>query len=77
MVVAFVAYVDDPFVSEVEQQLAAARSDRERETVFAAFLSRNPYYCGLCDDPRFAAQFRFVDIIERKDTYWFVLFERA
>ena len=45
--------------------------------MFAPFLTRNPYYCGLYDDPRFPTQFRFVDIIKRKDTYWFVLFERA
>jgi hypothetical protein len=75
--IAFVAYVDDEYVAEVEKQLASAKDAREKEAVFTSFLSRNPYYCGLYDDPRFAAQFRFVDIIERKDTYWFVLFERA
>lgn len=74
--VAFVAYVDEQYAEDVERELAAAKNARERETVFAPFLTRNPYYCGLYDDPRFAA-FRFVDIIRRKDTYWFVLFERA
>ncbi len=75
--VAFVAYVDEPYVDDVERELAAATSAHQREAVFAPFLTRNPYYCGLYDDPRFSAQFRFVDIIRRKDTYWFVLFERA
>jgi arabinofuranosyltransferase len=75
--VAFVAYVDEPFVAEVEKDLAAAHTPAEREKVFAPFLGRNPYYCGMYDDDRFRAQFRFVDIIKRKDTYWFVLFERA
>ena len=49
----------------------------EKQTLFAPFLLHNPYYCGLYDDERFRAQFRFVDIIRRKDNYWFVLFERA
>ena len=75
--IAFVAYVDDAYADDVKRELAAAKTARERETVFAPFLTRNPYYCGLYDDPRFAASFRFVDIIRRKDTYWFVLFERA
>lgn len=75
--IAFVAYVDDEYAADVKRQLAAATSAREREAVFAPFLTRNPYYCGLYDDPRFSATFRFVDIIRRKDTYWFVLFERA
>ncbi|HEY2747233.1 MAG TPA: hypothetical protein VGL86_21570 [Polyangia bacterium] len=75
--VAFVAYVDDEYAADVERQLASAKDAREKEAVFASFLSRNPYYCGLYDDARFSAQFRFVDIIKRKDTYWFVLFERA
>jgi hypothetical protein len=74
--VAFVAYVDDEYVDEVKKQLASAKSAREKEAVFAPFLTRNPYYCGMYDDARFA-KFRFVDIIRRKDTYWFVLFERA
>jgi arabinofuranosyltransferase len=74
--VAFVAYVDQQYAADVEKQLAAAHGAREREAVFAPFLTRNPYYCGMYDDGRFA-QFRFVDIIRRKDTYWFVLFERA
>ena len=54
-----------------------AKTARDKETLFAPFLLHNPYYCGLYDDPRFTAQFRFVDIIRRKDNYWFVLFERA
>jgi len=75
--IAFVAYVDEEYAADVKKQLAEAKNAREREAVFAPFLTRNPYYCGLYDDARFAASFRFVDIIRRKDTYWFVLFERA
>lgn len=75
--VAFVAYVDDEYAADVRRQADAATDAREKEALFAPFLLRNPYYCGLYDDPRFAAQFRFVGIIRRKDTYWFVLFERA
>ncbi|MCU1279140.1 MAG: hypothetical protein JWM53_2686 [bacterium] len=74
--VAFVAYVDEEYVADVKRQLADAKTAREKEAVFAPFLTRNPYYCGMYDDPRFG-KFRFVDIIRRKDTYWFVLFERA
>ncbi len=29
------------------------------------------------DDDRFTGHFRLVDIVRRKDNYWFVLFERA
>jgi hypothetical protein len=75
--VAFVAYVDDEYADDVKKQAAAAQTPREKERLFAPFLSRNPYYCGMYDDPRFPERFRFVDIIRRKDTYWFVLFERA
>jgi arabinofuranosyltransferase len=76
-VIAFVAYVDDEFAAEVRAQADVATTAREKETLFAPFLTRNPYYCGLYDDPRFTAQFRFVDIIRRKNSYWFVVFERA
>ncbi len=75
--IAFVAYVDDQYAADMRRELAGAKTARDKERLFAPFLSRNPYYCGLYDDPRFPAQFRFVDIIRRKDTYWFVLFERA
>ena len=75
--IAFVAYVDNEYAADVRKQADAAKSAREKETVFIPFLERNPYYCGLWDDPRFGAQFRFVDIIRRKDNYWFVLYERA
>jgi hypothetical protein len=75
--VAFVAYVDDEYAADVRRQADAATSAREKETLFAPFLTRNPYYCGLYDDLRFPTQFRFVDVIRRKDNYWFVLFERA
>jgi hypothetical protein len=30
---------------------------------------------GMHADPRFAA-FRLVDVVRRKDNYWFVLYER-
>jgi len=75
--IAFVAYVDDPYVDDFKRQLASAHTDKEREMVFAPFLIRNPYYVDLYDDARFTSGFRFVDFIRRKDTYWFVLFERA
>ena len=73
--IAFVAYVDDEYAAEVTRQARAATSAREKQTLFAPFLLHNPYYCGLYDDERFTQQFRFVDIIRRKDNYWFVLFE--
>ena len=75
--IAFVAYVDDEYAADVRKQADGATSAREKEAVFIPFLERNPYYCGLYDDPRFLAQFRFVGIIRRKDNYWFVLYERA
>jgi hypothetical protein len=75
--IAFVAYVDDEYAKEVTQQARAATTAREKEALFAPFLLHNPYYCGLYDDERFTKQFRLVDIIRRKDNYWFVLFERA
>jgi hypothetical protein len=75
--IAFVAYVDDAYAKEVTAQAYAAKSARDKETLFAPFLTRNPYYCGLYDDDRFTGHFRFVDIVRRKDNYWFVLFERA
>jgi hypothetical protein len=76
-VVAYVAYVDEEYADEVGNKASATTSGREKEALFAPFLSRNPYYCGLYDDPRFAQQFHFVDIIKRKDRYWFVLFART
>jgi len=75
--VAYVAYVDDEYAAEVTRQAREAKTAREKETLFAPFLLHNPYYCGLYDDERFSKTFRFVDIIRRKDNYWFVLFERA
>jgi hypothetical protein len=75
--VAFVAYVDDQYAAEVTEEARVAKTAREKETLFAPFLTRNVYYCGLYDDDRFPKRFRFVDIIRRKDNYWFVLFERA
>jgi hypothetical protein len=75
--IAFVAYVDNEYAADVRKQADAAKSAHEKEAVFISFLERNPYYCGLWDDARFGAQFRFVDIIRRKDNYWFVLYERA
>jgi hypothetical protein len=75
--IAFVAYVDEEYAADVRKQAGQAQTAREKETLFAPFLLHNPYYCGLYDDVRFTAQFRFVDIIRRKDNYWFVLFERA
>ena len=75
--IAFVAYVDDEYAADTRQKAAAATTARDKETLFAPFLTRNGYYCRLYDDPRFTQRFRFVDVIRRKDTYWFVLFERA
>jgi hypothetical protein len=75
--IAFVAYVDDEYAADVRNEADAAKSAHEKEAVFIPFLERNPYYCGLWDDARFGAQFRFVDTIRRKDNYWFVLYERA
>ncbi len=75
--VAWVAYVDDEYAADVRRQADQATTARDKEALFAPFLSRNPYYCGLYEDPRFLQQFRFVDVIRRKDNYWFVLYERA
>ena len=78
--IAFVAYVDEQYGAEVRARADEARAmgkpARDQEQLFAPFLARNPYYCGLYDDPRFAQEFRVVDVVRRKDTYWFVLFER-
>jgi hypothetical protein len=74
--VAYVAYVDDEYAADVRRQAEAAQTQREKEQLFAPFLARNSYYCGLFDDPRMQ-QFHFVDVIRRKDSYWFVLYERA
>ncbi|MDB4970392.1 MAG: hypothetical protein JWN44_6081 [Myxococcales bacterium] len=73
--IAFVAYPEQ-YAADVRRSADAARTPAELAAVFEPFVLRNPYYCGLYDDGRFRARFRFVDVIRRKDNYWFVLYER-
>jgi arabinofuranosyltransferase len=77
--VAFVAYIPKQYVPDVTARLArtmtAPGTMTEREQLFAPFVDMNAYYVGLHADERFRA-YRFVDVVERKDDYWFVLYER-
>ena len=72
---AFVAYTQD-YEAEVRARVDAARTPAERAAVFEPFLLRNVYYCGMFEDERFRKRFRIVDVVRRKDSYWFVLYER-
>ena len=74
--VAFVAYVPDELQTEVRQRADSARTQHEKEELFASFVDWNPYHCGMHDDRRFAERYHFVDVVRRKDNYWFVLYER-
>lgn len=74
--VCFVAYIPDRLAPDVRTRFDAARTPADKEQLFAPFVDLNPYHVGLHADPRFSA-FRFVDVIRRKDNYWFVLYERA
>ena len=72
--VAFVAYIPDQFVRDLAAQAKTRTTPAERNQLFAPFIDMNAYYVGLHTDPRFA-RFQYVDVIRRKDNYWFVLFE--
>jgi hypothetical protein len=73
--VAFVAYIPKQFVHDVRARYDASTSDQEREALFLPFVDMNPYHVQLRADERFS-RYRFVDVIRRKDDYWFVLYER-
>jgi hypothetical protein len=75
--VAFVVYPPDAEAADFTRQVADATSPDDRERLFGSLIDHNPYYCGLHDDPRFRARFRVVDVVRRKDNYWFILYERA
>jgi hypothetical protein len=75
--VAFVVYPPDDEAAEFTRQATAATTPWERERLFGSLIDHNPYYCGMHDDARFRARFRLVEIVRRKDNYWFVLYERA
>jgi len=74
--VAFVAYVPDEYGAEVRAGAETATTLVDKEQLFGPYVDRNPYYCGMHDDPRFHG-YRLVDVVRRKDNYWFVLYERA
>jgi hypothetical protein len=75
--VAFVAYVPDDEGRETRRRAeAAAGQPAALERVFGWFVDRNPYHVGMHADPRFA-RYRLVDVVRRKDNYWFVLYERG
>ena len=73
--VAFVAYTQG-YESEVRPRVDAARTPAERAEVFVPFMQRNVYYCRMWEDSRFQQRFRVVDVVRRKDNYWFILYER-
>jgi hypothetical protein len=74
--VAMVAYVSDGMASELARQADGARTLEAKEQLFGWWLDVNPYHVGMHADPRFFARYRLVDVIRRKDNYWFVLYER-
>jgi hypothetical protein len=74
--VAFVAYVPNEQAAETRRRAEAAAGDAAAlERLFGWFVDSNAYHVGMHADPRFAA-FRLVDVVRRKDNYWFVLYER-
>ena len=73
--VAFVAYTQG-YESEVRPRVDAARTPAERAELFVPFMQRNVYYCRMWEDSRFQQRFRVVDVVRRKDNYWFILYER-
>src|SRR5262249_7900342 len=75
--VAFVAYIPDEAKAQTrfEADLAAGQP-AALERVFGWYVDVNTYYVALHGDPRFDAAYRLVDVVRRKDNYWFVLYER-
>jgi hypothetical protein len=72
-----VAYVPDEEGATTRRRAeAAAGQPAALERVFGWWVDRNPYHVGMHADPRFA-RYRLVDVVRRKDNYWFVLYERA
>lgn len=75
--IAFVAYIPDDEAAQVAAEARQAVTPEQKERLFGSYVDQNPYHCGLHDDARFRAGFRLVDVVRRKDNYWFVLYERA
>jgi arabinofuranosyltransferase len=74
--IAFVAYIPDQDAPDVRKESDRLTDPAAREALFRRYLDLNPYHVELHQDPRFAA-FRFVDVIRRKDNYWFMLYRRG
>jgi hypothetical protein len=74
--VAYVAYIPKQLKHDVRERFLRATTPADREQLLSPFLYLNTYYVGLHEDERFAQRYRFVDVVYRRDDYWFVLFER-